>query len=157
MTKTEKLLCNLKEKISCLPIAWYLKEEVLSSLKYLHRYKLSNIEKNWNVFCEYLVFLNLQNTDKIRKLWTKTKEVKKEKPEVDLSYFLFLDKATKQQKETYLKKIQANAYELLTLTQGMKGILILSIDEFCNASKTRIDIHNFLMKREFKYKKDAVN
>lgn len=153
MTKTQELLHALKEKVSQLVIAWYLKEEVISSLKYLHRYKLSNIEKNWDIFCEYLLFLDLQNTDKIRKLGTKAKKTQKEKTEIDLEYFLSLEKITKQQKATYLKKIQENGYELLTLIQGMKGVLVLSIDEFCNASKTRMDIHQLLMKRESEYKK----
>lgn len=153
MTKTQELLHTLKKKVSQLAIAWYLKEEVISSLKYLHRYKLSNIEKNWDIFCEYLLFLDLQNTDKIKKLGTKAKKTQKEKTEIDLEYFLSLEKITKQQKATYLKKIQENGYELLTLIQGMKGVLVLSIDEFCNASKTRMDIHQLLMKREPEYKK----
>lgn len=153
MTKTQELLHTLKEKVSLLPIAWYLKEEVISSLKYLHRYKLSNIEKNWDIFCEYLLFLDLQNTDKIKKLGTKAKKTQKEKTEIDLEYFLSLEKITKQQQATYLKKIKENGYELLTLIQGMKGVLVLSIDEFCNASKTRMDIHQLLMKREPEYKK----
>jgi hypothetical protein len=29
--------------------------------------------------------------------------------------------------------------------QGMRGLLVLTIDEFCNASPTRIDIHKLLM------------
>lgn len=126
---------------------------MISSLKYLHRYKLSNIEKNWDIFCEYLLFLDLQNTDKIKKLGTKAKKTQKEKTEIDLEYFLSLEKITKQQKATYLKKIKENGYELLTLIQGMKGVLVLSIDEFCNASKTRMDIHQLLMKREPEHKK----
>lgn len=84
---------------------------------------------------------------------TKAKKTQKEKTEIDLEYFLSLEKITKQQKATYLKKIQENGYELLTLIQGMKGVLVLSIDEFCNASKTRMDIHQLLMKRESEYKK----
>lgn len=153
MTKTQELLHTLKEKVSQLAIAWYLKEEVISSLKYLHRYKLSNIEKNWNIFCDYLLFLDLQNTDKIKKLGTKVNKIQKEKTEIDLEYFLSLEKVTKQQKATYLKKIQENGYELLTLIQWIKWVLVLSIDEFCNASKTRMDIHQLLMKREPEHKK----
>jgi hypothetical protein len=49
-----------------------------------------------------------------------------------------------------MKKLSENGYELLTLVQWIKGVLVLSIDEFCNASKTRMDIHNMLMKREVK-------
>ena len=84
---------------------------------------------------------------------TKAKKTQKEKTEIDLEYFLSLEKITKQQKATYLKKIQENGYELLTLIQWIKWVLVLSIDEFCNASKTRMDIHQLLMKREPEHKK----
>ena len=42
MTKTEELLNNINKHINSLNIAWYIKEEVTASLKYLHRYKLKN-------------------------------------------------------------------------------------------------------------------
>ena len=78
MTKTEELLESLTQEINELSIAWYIKEEAISSLKYLHRYKLKNIEKNLNSFREYLVFLNTQNTEKINKLCPqKTKNLQK--------------------------------------------------------------------------------
>lgn len=153
MTKTQELLHTLSQEVNALTIAWYLKEEAIASLKYLHRYKLKNIEKNWKLFCEYLSFLDLQNTEKIKHLGVKSKTNKKEKSEIDLGYFLSLKDISSFQKNSYLKKIQANWYELLTLIQGIKGVLVLSIDEFCNASKTRMDIHQFLMKREPNYQK----
>ena len=84
---------------------------------------------------------------------TKVNKIQKEKTEIDLEYYLSLEKVTKQQKATYLKKIQENGYELLTLIQWIKWVLVLSIDEFCNASKTRMDIHQLLVKREPEYKK----
>ena len=147
MTKTQELLHTLKEKVSQLAIAWYLKEEVISSLKYLHRYKLKNIEKNLNSFREYLVFLNTQNTEKINKLCPL--EDKKSAKDLlsDLYYFFSPQKKlTKQAEKSTLQKISNHKYELLTLVQGIKGILVLSIDEFCNASATRMSIHQMLMK-----------
>lgn len=68
MTKTQLLFQQLCEEISSLKIAGYLKEEAIASLKYLHRYKLKNIEKNLTCLCEYLLFLNQQNTEKILNL-----------------------------------------------------------------------------------------
>lgn len=153
MTKTQELLHILSQEINALNIAWYLKEEAIASLKYLHRYKLKNIEKNWKLFCEYLIFLDLQNTERIKHLGTKSNTNKKEKSEIDLGYFLSLKNISSFQKNSYLKKIQSNGYELFTLIQWIKGVLVLSIDEFCNASKTRMDIHQFLMKREPNYQK----
>lgn len=153
MTKTQQLLQHISEQVNALEIAWYLKEEVLASLKYLHWYKLQNIKKNLVLFCEYLEYLNLQNTDKINELGLKeSKASPQEKRE--LSYFLVSEKKlSKKSEQSLLQKIAANGYELLTLIQGMKGILILSIDEFCNASQTRMGIHQLLMERESDYKK----
>ena len=153
MTKTEELLNNINKHINSLNIAWYIKEEVTASLKYLHRYKLKNIEKNIDSFCEYLKFLNYQNTEKINNLCS-NKWSNKENKNKDLSYFFVPEKKLNKEKEKqYLKKLSSNGYELLTLIQWVKWILILSIDEFCNASKTRMDIHKMLMNREIEFKK----
>ena len=145
MTKTEELLEKISKQINSLNIAWYIKEEVIASLKYLHWYKLKNIEKNMDSFCEYLIFLNYQNTEKIDNLCTGKWDKK------ELNYFFAPEKKLSKKKEKlYNKKLSENGYELLTLIQWIKWVLILSIDEFCNASKTRMDIHNMLMKREKK-------
>lgn len=150
MTKTEELLEKISKQINSLNIAWYIKEEVIASLKYLHWYKLKNIEKNMDSFCEYLIFLNNQNTEKIDNLCT-GKWDKKESSPKELNYFFAPEKKLSKEKEKlYNKKLSENGYELLTLIQWIKWVLILSIDEFCNASKTRMDIHNMLMKREKK-------
>ena len=147
MTKTEELLESLTQEINELSIAWYIKEEAISSLKYLHRYKLKNIEKNLNSFREYLVFLNTQNTEKINKLCPL--EDKKSAKDLlsDLYYFFSPQKKlTKQAEKSTLQKISNHKYYLLTLVQGIKVILVLSIDDFCNASATRMSIHQMLMK-----------
>lgn len=150
MTKTEELLEKISKQINSLNIAWYIKEEVIASLRYLHWYKLKNIEKNMDSFCEYLIFLNNQNTEKIDNLCT-GKWDKKESSPKELNYFFAPEKKLNKEKEKlYNKKLSENGYELLTLIQWIKWVLILSIDEFCNASKTRMDIHNMLMKREKK-------
>jgi hypothetical protein len=36
--------------------------------------------------------------------------------------------------------------------QGIKGLLLLTIDEFCNASPTRMEINTFLWKKEIQKK-----
>lgn len=153
MTKTQQLLQQISVQINALEIAGYIKEEVLASLKHLHWYKLKNIQKNLTLFCEYLEYLNSQNTDKIFQLGSSvSKSPSKEKR--TLSYFLVPQKKmSKKSQQELLKKISNNGYELLTLIQGVKGILVLSIDEFCNASQTRIGIHQLLMERETEYKK----
>ena len=155
MTKTEELLNAISGRVSSLAIAGYIKEEVITSLKYLHWYKLKNIDKNIDSFCEYLEYLNSQNTEKINSLVEKNHD-KTSYSEKDLSYFFMPEKKLSKAKEKiYVKKLSDNGYELITLIQGVKWILVLSIDEFCNASKTRMDIHQLLMKDQINEKKRA--
>lgn len=149
MTKTKEFYNKLSEHIHQLPIAGYIKEEAIDALKYLHYYKLRNIDKNLKVFSEYLLFLNEQNTEKIAQL-KKNNDKKETRTNLNLDYFLVNQEMNDKDKEFYTKQILKHGYELLTLTQGIKGLLILSIDEFCNASDTRIDIHQMLMAREKK-------
>lgn len=147
-TKSEELFNQIMDKVTILAIAWYIKEEVAASLKYLHWYKLKNIEKNISIFCEYLEYLNTQNSEKITTFMQEKPLSWKVLPK-DLSYFFVSWEPLSKEEETlYLRKISDNWYELLTLIQGMKWILVLSIDEFCNASKTRIDIHQLLMEEK---------
>lgn len=146
MTKTKILLQKITAEIEQLPIAGYLKEEAIASLKYLHRYKLKNIEKNLTCFSDYLLFLNQQNTEKILTLIPESTEKKNTR---DIGYFFYPhEKLPEAVKKKSLETIAQSGYELLTLIQGIKGILVLSIDEFCNASETRIGIHQMLMQQE---------
>ena len=151
MNKTQLLYHHIAEKIQALAIAGYIKEEALEALKYLHYYKIRNVDKNLELFLEYLEFLNEQNTEKILQL-IDVKAKKESTSSLSLQYFLVDEKITKKQEPEYLAKIQKSGYELLSLTQGIKGLLILSIDEFCNASATRMDIHQMLMQRKKKEK-----
>lgn len=64
----------------------------------------------------------------------------------DLAYFFAPEKKISlKQKKSYLQKVAEQGFPLLSLMQGMRGLLVLTIDEFCNASPTRIDIHKLLM------------
>lgn len=147
MSKTKELQEELISHIAQLKIAWYLKEEAAACLKYLSIYKLKNIEKNLTHLCDYLVFLNKQNTEKFLAL--SESQVKPSKTcNRDLSYFFSPEKKmTSKAKKLYLETIASQSYHLLSLVQGIRGILVLSIDEFCNASDTRICIHTMLMKQ----------
>jgi hypothetical protein len=120
MTKTEELLNAISGRVSSLTIAGYIKEEVITSLKYLHWYKLKNIDKNIDSFCEYLEYLNSQNTEKINSLVEKNHD-KTSYSEKDLSYFFMPEKKLSKAKEKiYVKKLSDNGYELITLIQGVK-------------------------------------
>ena len=60
-----------------------------------------------------------------------------------VSYFYDYENIDKDRLSIIQKKIETNSYETITLMQSMKGYLILTIDEFCNASPTRIDIMRY--------------
>lgn len=124
-----------------LHIARYLKNEVKSALKYFHVYKLSNIKKNLSEFSDYLIFLNTENCVRIEWLteWKESKRLLNN----SVSYFYDYENIDKDRLSVIQKKIETNSYETITLMQSMKGYLILTIDEFCNASPTRIDIMRY--------------
>ena len=134
-----------------LPIARYLKNEAKNALKYFHSHKLSNIKKNLTEFSEYLLFLNNENCKKIEsfKAWTESKRTLNN----SIKYFYDYDKISESEIPSIQNKIETNSYETITLMQSIKWCLILTIDEFCNASPTRIDIMRYnLWKKKTKIK-----
>ena len=134
-----------------LPIARYLKNEVKSALKHFHNHKLLNIKKNLTEFSEYLMLLNEENCKKIE--WFVVWKESKRNLNNSLAYFYHYTDASKEDLTKIQKKIETNAYETITLMQGIKWYLILTIDEFCNASPTRIDIMRYeLWKKKTKSK-----
>lgn len=137
---------ELYEEISAqcddLQIARYLKNEVKSALKYFHVHKLSNIKKNLNEFLDYLLFLNNENCHRIE-WFTLWKETRRELNN-SLSYFYDSENTGGKVNLSQIQgKIETNSYETITLIQSLKWCLILTIDEFCNASPTRIDIMRY--------------
>ena len=101
-------------------------------------HKLSNIKKNLREFSDYLLFLNDENCQKIES-FTEWKENKRTLNN-SISYFYDYENISKSDLRTIQNKIETNSYETITLMQSIKWCLILTIDEFCNASPTRIDI-----------------
>lgn len=128
-------------------IARYLKNEVKNILKYIHPKKLLNLKKNMNEFLDYLILLNNENCRSIEEFST-WKEIKSDLHN-SISYFYDTDNSN-QDLSLIKIKIERNPYETITLLQSIKWYLILTIDEFCNASPTRIDImrYNLSKKKE---------
>ena len=125
-----------------LPIARYLKNEVKTALKYFHEHKLMNIKKNLSEFSEYLLLLNHENCKKIE--WLTPGKESKRNLNNSISYFYKSEKNSKNDDLLAIQsKIETNSYETITLMQSIKWYLILTIDEFCNASPTRIDIMRY--------------
>ena len=139
--KKDKLYKEIADHCDWLCIARYLKNEAKSALKYFHEHKLSNIKKNLTEFSDYLLFLNDENCQKIKN-FTEWKESKRSLNN-STSYFYNFENITEEEKSSIQKKIETNSYETITLMQSLKWYLILTIDEFCNASPTRIDIMRY--------------
>lgn len=137
----QELYGEISAKCDDLHIARYLKNEAKTALKYFHVHKLSNIKKNLNEFLDYLIFLNNENSQRIE-WFTSWKEVRRELNN-SLSYFYNSEKIQKDNLSQIQEKIETNSYETITLIQSLKWCLILTIDEFCNASPTRIDIMRY--------------
>ena len=150
-TQKEKLYIQIANHCDWLRIARYLKNEAKSALKYFHAHKLSNIKKNLNEFSEYLLYLNDQNCQKIN--WFSAWKESKRTLNNSVSYFYDYEKISDKELPLIQAKIETNTYETITLMQSIKWCLILTIDEFCNASPTRIDIMRYeLWKKKNKVK-----
>lgn len=137
----DELYREIANHCDWLRIARYLKNEAKNALKYFHNHKLSNIKKNLNEFSEYLLYLNDQNCQKIE--WFTAGTQSKRALNNSVSYFYDYKDITKKESSMIQAKIETNTYETITLMQSIKWCLILTIDEFCNASPTRIDIMRY--------------
>ena len=149
--KSQKLQENdiyeeIIKKCENLHIARYLKNEVKNILQYIHTKKLLNLKNNLNEFLEYLIIINKENCKSIESfsVWKESKEALHN----SLSYFYDCDNISKQDIHLIRSKIDENSYETITLLQSIKWYLILTIDEFCNASPTRIDIMRYKKKKK---------
>ena len=152
-TKDEKdiLYEEIANHCDWLCIARYLKNEAKNALKYFHVHKLSNIKKNIKEFSDYLIFLNKENCQKIDN-FIEWKE-RKRNLNNSISYFYNYENISDSDLSTIQNKIETHTYETITLMQSIKWCLILTIDEFCNASPTRVDIMRYnLWKKKTKTK-----
>ena len=137
----DKLYNEIVKYCDWLCIARYLKNEAKNALKYFHEHKLSNIKKNLKEFSDYLIFLNTENCQKIENF----QEWKERKRNLNnsLSYFYNYENISDSDLSSIQNKIETNSYETITLMQSIKWCLILTIDEFCNATPTRVDIMRY--------------
>lgn len=139
MWKKEIIKSQILENINSLDIAWYLKEEIEKSLEYFHYYKLNNILKNIDFLDDYLLFLDQKNTKQIDDLYCESID------DIDiwahdLKYYVS-DKWLWIVWEKKLKwKIVEWDYNFLSVLQWIKWFLLLTMDEFCNATPVRLSI-----------------
>ncbi len=138
---------NIVAEIEILDIAGYLKQEVKDFLKYLHYYKIKNILQNIDALKEYLICLDHQNTDQIHELEYE------QNPDMqigdhDILYYVSTKGLEKIWDNKIHQKIRENDFNLSYIMQGIKWFLILTADEFCNASPTRMSINRMLWQKQ---------
>ena len=150
-SKKDIISKNIVDEIYILDIAGYLKQEVKDFLKYLHYYKIKNILQNIDALKEYLICLDHQNTDQIHELeYEKNPDM--EIGDHDILYYISTKGLEKVGNHKIHQKIWENDFNLSYIMQGIKGFLILTADEFCNASPTRMSINRMLWQKQLENK-----
>ncbi len=148
-SKKEALVKSILRKVDHLDIAWYLKIEVEEFLKYLHYYKLKNILSNIEALKEYLLVLDKQNTSQIHEM-EYDESLEWEKKHDDLHYFVSKWGLCKIGERKLHQKLRENEFNLQQIMLGVKGFLLLTADEFCNASPTRMSINRMIWQKQLK-------
>jgi hypothetical protein len=116
-------------------------------LKYLHYYKIKNVDQNIDALKEYLTLLDRQSTNQIHKL---EYDASRDHETIDHDVHYYISQTGLQQvgEHKIHQKIWDNDYNLTYIMQGIKGFLLLTADEFCNATPTRMSINRLLWQKE---------
>ena len=147
MNKKDLLTEQIIDEISDMDIAGYLKEEIEKILWYFHYYKLKNIHKNIDFLKDYLSFLDQKNYKQMGLLqcdWDMEIEVKGH----DLYYYISQKWLDFVWEKKIKQKIWQNDYSLNSIMLGIKWFLLLTMDEFCNASPVRLSISKLVWDKE---------
>ena len=149
MTKTDILKKNILDRTSQLDIAGYLKEELGKLLWYFHYYKMNNIYKNIEFLEDYLMFLDYKSTKNIHQLDHQYQEFEM-KWDHDIFYYISKKGLDIVWEQKIKQKIYQNDYNLKSNMLGIKWFLLLTMDEFCNATPTRLSIDQMMWNSENK-------
>lgn len=144
-TKKDSLEQDIILELKDLDIAWYILDEVKNFLKYVNHYKLANIYENMEDFKDYLIRVDNQNSMQIAQL--ETKEIAEENIKSDLNYYISKSWIWMIDQEK-IDSISPRDMNLSNAMQWIKGYIILTVDEFCNASQTRMSINKMLFQKE---------
>lgn len=147
-SKKDIISRTIAEEINSLDIAWYLKQEVIDFLKHLHYYKIKNILQNIDALKEYLICLDHQNTDQINELEHIKNEDIDRNEDHNLHYYVSKKGLKKIGEDKMKQKIWENDFNLNYVMQGVKWFLVLTADEFCHASPTRMSINRMLWQKQ---------
>lgn len=147
MTKKEIIKQSIIDRVNELDIAWYLKNEIESFLDYFHYYKLNNIYKNIDFLVDYLIFLDHKSTKQIDELDHKNID-DVDIWDHDIHYYISKKWLDIVWEKKIKEKIFQNDFGLNSVMIGIKWFLLLTMDEFCNATPVRLSIDQILRNRE---------
>ena len=147
-TKKDILIENIMSQLQDVDVAWYLKDEVKDLLKYLHFYKIKNVYQNIDALKEYLTLLDNQSTHQIHKLDYDVSRKHELSSDHDVHYYVSKKWLDHVGENKIHQKIWDNDYNLSYIMQGIKWLLLLTADEFCNATPTRMSINRMLRQKE---------
>ena len=153
MTKKEILIEQILSEVEGLDIAWYLKQEIEKFLFFFHAYKLNNIVSNIDFLKDYLLFLDYKSTKQVHSLDCDFED------DVDIwdhnIYYYVSKKWLDVVWENKMKqKILKSDFNLYSVMLGVKGFLLLTMDEFCNATPTRLSINKLMWEKEMVNEED---
>lgn len=122
-------------------------------MQYVHYYKLKNIEKHLDVFCDYLLYLDKDYTGQLISHLQKDQTifsvfVPDEISDHDMSYYLSScgkDAVQEAKVLPILVRDGFDNYTVLTVMLCIKWLFLLTATEFCHASSTRISLYDRLL------------
>jgi hypothetical protein len=144
---------RINARIILLDIPFFLQEEVDRFLQYVHYYKLKNIEKHLDVFCDYLLYLDKDYTVQLISYLQKGDIAANTfapdgVSEEHMSYYLSAygkDTIQTAQLLPMLVRGGFDTYTVLTMMLCVKWLFLLTATEFCHASSTRISLYDRLL------------
>lgn len=145
-TKKQELIKQIQNNIDATDVAWYIKEEVKSLLDNFHYYKLKNIDENFDFLQDYLSYLDYKNTKQIKSIKLTSNLWNSDDFNIDY-YISQRGKNHIGEDNLDIQNIN-NSYYLNTIVSGLRGFIVLSIWEFCNASNTRLHINKYFWTKE---------
>jgi len=150
-SKTDLVRKKIIKRTANLDIAGFLKEEVYELFKHLHFYKLNNILKNIDSLTEYLLFLDKKNTEQLIKLTWNTKNKISDQKEISYEYYLskkWFETLWSEKTDLLLNSTNHISTELQSSILWMKWLLLLTANEFCHASMTRMSINREIWQKQ---------
>jgi len=150
--KTQIVKKKIISRMDSLDIAWYLVEDIKWSLKLLHFYKLKNMFKNIDDLVDYLYILDKQNTNQIKNLCEQNnaliKSIDKNNYYISTSWLeeIWIDK------NSDISTRLGIDYQLQSTILSTKWLLLLTLNEFCNATNTRIYLNRVMWQRQLEKK-----